>query len=117
MDTQGDGTVSTDVAEKLAAIADEIEQHPERWTQGELARDVEGDEVPTESAEAACWCAWGWIDRVTGEYTLAYHPAVRALSCAVRADIIDWNDAPGRTAAEVAAAFRRASAIAKGESA
>lgn len=34
---------------------------PARWTQGELARDSDGDETLTFSDDAVCWCAYGSI--------------------------------------------------------
>jgi hypothetical protein len=38
---------------------------PAKWTQGEFARDVDGNEVKAWSEDATCFCAYGAIQRVT----------------------------------------------------
>lgn len=38
---------------------------PAKWTQGEYARDADGNEVKTWSENATCFCAYGAIQRVT----------------------------------------------------
>jgi hypothetical protein len=99
------------VSEKLAAIADEIEQHPERWTQGAYARDKDGTDVGLDrSADAVCWCALGLTFRDEVDRTTLYAVVESIIT---ERSVSHWNDAPGRTAAEVAAAFRRASSLAK----
>jgi hypothetical protein len=63
---------------------------------------------------AVCWCALGAIRRVvgpSGHVTDAWD-ALRASAHVV--SIVDWNDAPSRTQAEVVAAFREAAAKAEG---
>lgn len=38
---------------------------PAKWTQGEYARDADGNEVRAWSEDATCFCAYGAIQRVT----------------------------------------------------
>jgi hypothetical protein len=101
-------------------IADEIRQHPERWTQGDLARDEGGEFVPifedgrlcesTLPQVVAC-CALGFV------YTRA--PARYEMTCrnafgqAVGTSLVSFNDVPGRKAQHVADAFESAAATLK----
>jgi hypothetical protein len=39
---------------------------PAKWTQGNLASDVYGDEIDPQSDDAICFCAIGAIERFTG---------------------------------------------------
>lgn len=92
------------------------------WTQGENARDEDGN--PVGAGAAACWCAYGAIDAATPREGLGYAEFYRVRSDAMLIlrdaiglpgtnRIADWNDAPGRTQAEVLAAFDRAIALAE----
>lgn len=101
------------VADVLARAADLIE--PEgAWTQGEFARDEWGMGLEDPLAPAACsWCAWGAIIHVVGEDEGGDVPAYGELSRTVGAPIPAFNDAEGRTQAEVVAALRAAAAKAR----
>lgn len=99
------------VADVLDRAADLIE--PEgAWTQGAFARAKDGAPLLGGRCEqAVCWCMWGAVikagdgkhsnaigdllDRITGGATLSF------------------NDAPGRTQAEVVAALRSAATAAR----
>lgn len=95
----------------LLAVAALLE--PEgAWTQRFEARDHGGLLVATSADGACSWCLDGAIRRVTRSplYSSArYNKAAVALSqaCPTRS-YINWNDAPGRTQAEVVALVRRA---------
>lgn len=52
-----------DAAKWLRDIAQEVEDNPSRWTQGQLAKDAKGDRVLTHSKDAVCWCAEGFMWR------------------------------------------------------
>ena len=87
---------------------------PERWTRGRMARDEDGNGVQSVSEHACAWCSIGAVEAETGASTSALVRALRALNRAIdNKPIDDWNDAPGRTHAEVLAAFDRAIAIAE----
>lgn len=108
-----------DVLERAAAL---IEQ-PGKWTQGAFARAANGNPIGPLSPNATCWCAYGAIGRATGDGWPAVE-AVGAFGCSVpnpdgrpqRDAIAIWNDAPERTAAEVAAALRACAAKLRQES-
>jgi hypothetical protein len=84
---------------------------PERWTQGVGARNSRNYCVGNRSASAVSWCALGAILR---ESESSSEPC-RFLKEIVGPSIGGWNDAPGRTHAEVLDAFDRAIALAEAE--
>jgi len=45
-------------------IAEQLREHPERWTQRVFARNAQGGEVEHDSEEAVCWCLHGFIRQV-----------------------------------------------------
>lgn len=93
------------VASILRDIAAELREHPERWTVGAMARDAKGRDVDARSDAAACWCVLGLIERDLDNLWLR-DVAVKSLGLAYHA--AEWNDADGRTAAEVADLLDRA---------
>jgi hypothetical protein len=96
------------VGEKLRAIAQELREHPERWTQKTWARDANGTSmVHSLAGDPVAWCAWGLCHRDDIEL------AIPLLNRAVGDHVQTWNDDPHRTAAEVAAAFDRAAQLAE----
>lgn len=84
------------------------------WTQGEVARDAAGLAVGSISQDAVCWCSLGALNGALGpgESWDGWSDAKKLLRIAAgiydNISIVDWNDAPGRTQAEVIAAFTRA---------
>lgn len=100
-------------AEVLRKAADLIE--PEgAWTQGHGARDEDGAPITSSSEAAVCWCAFGAIWHAQGRMIIGETPAEAALGKVIGgARIDDWNDAPGRTQAEVVAALRKAADLAE----
>jgi hypothetical protein len=95
------------------------------WTQRAIARNRYGSTVISTSPQAVCWCSSGAI-LVTAfvlplgllEYDDACEDAENLLRRAIRAEcgepmpVTDWNDADGRTKAEVLAVFDAALALA-----
>lgn len=76
------------------------------WTQYAVARDTYEQPVPATSTDACRWCATGAITRavrLANESDLLFMAAVGAV--APNRSITRWNDAPGRTQAEVLEAF------------
>lgn len=101
-------TSEMDTASVLEKAAELLEE-PGAWTQGALGRDVDGDPVVVPQL-AACMCVHGALAKAAGKSRLYLWPtgAVLALQEAVRANVVAWNDAPGRTQAEVVEALRLA---------
>jgi len=98
------------VSETLLRLADEIEQHPERWTTQHSARNREGDPVGVHSEEACAWCLFGLLMR------FANSPFVNLLDTEIYArvrkvvgeSLAEYNDAPGRTPQDIVATLREA---------
>ena len=103
--------------EILIAARAKIEA-PERWTQGAYAKTAKRNKANPRSPRATCWCILGAVAAVTGDNPNRPDRAISSgLAAAARVDaynecVIEWNDTPGRTHAEVLAAFDRAIAAA-----
>ena len=85
------------------------------WTQGTEARDEEGRPVYATDPAAVCWCATGAIRRVASvigaglpDYDVILAAANAVATCGM--GIVAWNDEPGRTQDDVAAALDAAAA-------
>lgn len=88
------------------SIADELRQHPERWTQGCTARNKEGMPVPHDDIAAVCWCALGHLWRIDPDGSTGMLDAAFSLMARKHMDfgsIVKFNDAPGRTVEDVIA--------------
>ena len=88
---------------------------PERWTQGALARDRCGMPMAPDSPHARRWCMVGAIRVVIVEVDgdlfwdcVDAVDAVDAVSDVIGGGTTAWNDLPGRSHAEVLAAFDEA---------
>lgn len=94
------------IAEVLNRAADLIAPDG-AWTQGTWARDASGKADPIPE-RATCWCLYGAI-RVASAFNDKLSDRVtEAVRSVVGGRFISWNDAPGRTQAEVVAALRKA---------
>ena len=88
----------------------ELLADPARWTQGHAARKEDGHPVGARDARACRWCLLGAI-----EFVYIWPDTDDAMSRAAREAhaagglLSNWNDAPGRTHAEVVDICRRAS--------
>lgn len=87
---------------------------PEAWTQGRAARDASLQSVAPESPDAVCWCALGAVQAISpgsGEATRLRTRAYWLLGGVIGSRaLVNWNDAPERTHAEVIQAFEKAAA-------
>jgi hypothetical protein len=104
------------VADILERAADLIE--PEgKWTQEAEARDEDGLELEDYSSPGAvCWCAGGAIWKAASELGFVrIHQVQRYFEERLGAYAPEWNDALGRTQAEVVAKLREVAALARGE--
>lgn len=96
--------------EALLKAAALIEQ-PGRWTQGSYAKDRNGFPVSHTSKEAICFCMMGAVYKVVPYKEDNLLSGVRSLLRPIIGDAGPFNDAPGRTAQEVAEAMRKAAAL------
>lgn len=107
---------SPTTAEVLEAAADRIAK-PGAWTQGTFARDTSGDRCAFNDPNASCFCAAGAIYRSASSFFIA-DPLIDRLGAWARKrgfrHLAAWNDAPGRTQAEVVEALRSAALQAAG---
>lgn len=94
------------------ARAEEIEQHPERWTQGDSAKDAEGNPVCADDREAVCWCLAGLFCRDGMQYADHDGIARRLLDSKKYDCFADFNDAPDRTAADIVDFLRECAEVA-----
>lgn len=110
------------VTEIAKSIADELREHPERWTQGHISRDAHGNPLDyTRSQGACCWCIEGLYYRTKHLYGNAYPVYAgfisfsNALAKAVGLDPSefipsDWNDHAQRTVSDIIRACDRVAA-------
>ena len=78
------------------------------WTQGSLARDAAGKSVYVDDPSACQFCPAGAVARAYGECDAATPAVIRIISRKIKNGVTPWNDAPGRTQAEVVAVVRQA---------
>jgi hypothetical protein len=102
-------TTPADILRAARALIDA----PEKWTQDAYRRDAEGNKC--KPAAAVCWCAEGAILAASDDSVLMMNRwrAEDLLTAAAPGAIAIFNDAPGRTHAEVLAAFDRAIELAE----
>jgi hypothetical protein len=83
------------------------------WTTGDLARNFKGEAVNSRSPHAVCWCMSGAV-RTASFYTSDWVAGIDALGKVMSCSVPKFNDAPGRTQAEVLAKFDEAIAALEG---
>lgn len=85
----------------------EVLESPEKWTTGTCFRNAEGEAVPY-SQDAACCCVYGALALAYGgTSTSKFRRAVLEIEVVVGSAVGTWNDAPGRTHAEVVALLKK----------
>ena len=95
---------------EILVAARELISEPERWTQGEHARDLNGRRVSPGGPNAVCWCSLGALEKVADGSPP--HVAHAVLQYAVRTRVSQFND--GTDHAAVLAMFDRAIAYCEG---
>jgi hypothetical protein len=86
------------------------------WTQGVSARDCNGNPIDPAEPHAASFCTVGAISRAFDFDYDESCPAHDLMARVVDGAWVDkWNDAPGRTQAEVLAAFDKAIQLAEAQ--
>lgn len=106
MSTQ-DLATAADVARKLLAF---YGGDASRWTQGAFARNRSGEDVHPAHPAATCWCEMGARDalRIPRAARIAYY---NMWITQFQWRPVAFNDAPGRTFAEVVAMLERIAAL------
>jgi hypothetical protein len=105
--------MSTEVARVLREARALIDK-PEKWCQEVDALTADGDECDARRPEAKCRCISGAIAAVSDPKSSAPTDAAWSLLWnAVDGNPVDWNDAKGRTHADILAAMDRAIASAE----
>lgn len=90
---------------------------PGAWTQGEWARNADGDRVYLRAESAVRFCADGALRAISERGRFAANGFLRRVlpGAPFYPNTIEFNDAKGRTQAEVVDAFNRAIELAKSE--
>jgi hypothetical protein len=78
------------------------------WTQGTHARDADGKPVRADSPEAVAWCLTGALHAAYGTLPGVLESAWASVRDIINGDMVDWNDYPRRTKAQVIAALKDA---------
>ncbi len=91
--------MSASNADILDSIADELEAHPERWTQGCNARDRNGGVLDWTAPQAVCWCEYGHILKRKPAHIAPIMVALESFTPTGSAVV--HNDTPGRTVTEI----------------
>lgn len=101
--------------DRLRAIADEVERHPERWAKGMFAFDEQMIPVEPLSKRAICWCAEGFVRRDGGDSQSTNLMEYALYRTMPQFEATDWNVRPGMyndlsttTAGDVVTWFRKA---------
>lgn len=95
------------ISEILDKAADLIEPKG-AWTQGESARDDQAVGLMADNPTACSFCMYGAIVRASGGYLEGNEVCSRAIRFLGVPSLINWNDRPNRTQAEVVAKLREA---------
>lgn len=109
------------VADVLERAADRLSK-PGVWTQGAFSKDRKGgyDDDLIARGRPVCWCALGGIASAAKHRPSSpfrknrrAYEALKTFEAVIGEDGPDWNDASGRTQAEVVAKLREAAALAR----
>lgn len=91
-------------AREILVKARALLEDPTRWMQDAYNKDADGNEF-VDDAYAICWCAEGALLYAIGPDTIENAKAQLFLENAIGGNVPGWNDAPGRTHAEILAGF------------
>lgn len=82
------------------------------WCQGSMAKDKRGREIYACDHRAVSFCAYGAVRRAVDDLGLDYGDMNDAEAYLPKtpygSGYVTWNEEPGRTRAQVLAAFKRA---------
>ena len=76
-----------------------VDDRPERWTRGTLAKSARGLAVRPESARARSWCVIGLFRKACDDLDPDFGTIVATYNALTRrvGNVHCWNDAPERT--------------------
>lgn len=106
------------IAADVLRAARQLLTAPGAWIQKAYARDHEGTSIDENDSQvdATCWCLYGAIRRA-GNFRFQRKAedsvAGTLLATVLNNDVTGFNDAPGRTQADVLAALDQALALAE----
>ena len=81
----------------------------ERWIQGNSSQDAAGIEIYPDVPAACRWCTDGGLQKIAGDdIDVCEDARLAILNVLGDKTLEDWNDEPGRTAADVRALLRKA---------
>ncbi len=90
----------------------ELLSSPDKWCQGDFAKDAEGNSTKADSPAAARWCVVGALERCYDEYSfvaLMNSPQIAAvLEVTGGSTLSSWNDHTDRKWQEVYDALKKA---------
>lgn len=104
--------------------AREVLSDPKAWTQGQFARDADGQACEPTSDKAVCFCLMGAMRKVTGvssayhhdspyqRHNWAHYRQAQHVLYGVTGRIDEFNDDPGVTHDGILAALENAIALA-----
>ncbi len=92
-------------AKEVLERAKKLIENPVNWIKHANARDAHGYAVNARSEDAVCFCMMGALFHAG---SLGIDDPYWALRAVLHEGIVEWNDHPNRTHAEVLAAFDRA---------
>ena len=81
----------------------ELLSRPGAWCQGCFAKTSDGSHVWSINPDAVQWCLTGAVNRCIPTTAKRESALSKLKHKARRKRMVDWNDAPGRTQAEVVA--------------
>ncbi len=94
---------------EVLKLARDLISTPDKWIKDEFALDSDGDVVDEISENAVCFCSYGAFNRVLLMYNVHTYDAKNVLTDIIKTQgynsIVQWNDAPERTHADVLATF------------
>lgn len=102
---------------EVLLAARELIATPEKWTCGNYAKTSAGVAVSEDDDLAIAWCAMGAIrhEAPDREAIMSARHVLERVLPSRSSTVADWNDAPGRTHAEVIEALTKAAALAAAE--
>lgn len=99
-------------AVQVLTEARELLSDENKWTQGWLARDKDGEPVDERQVEAVCFCSVGAIYVTSDPFTPVPYSARKYLE-AIVGNVPNWNDHTNRKHSEILEAFDKAIELAK----
>lgn len=95
-----------DAAETAKKILELYDGKPERWTRGAFARLATDVQTSAHNESATCWCLAGAEIAIQSKDQADYDSFFNAMAAITGMGMVEWNDRPERTFAEVEALLK-----------